>query len=188
MPDVKIYDKIVYRRIEDIIPYENNARINDRAIKALEKTIPAFGFNVPIVIDKNNVIIKGHSRYEALKALGYEALPCIVSDDSEEDAAEERLVDNKTSELAQWDAEKMNMELRELNINLRELDIDVPAIRNGVNQVADVTSQDIERAKHNLSDRIMITAEKQDLIEVHCESCGETFFVNYDEVKKYADE
>ena len=71
MADVKIYGDIVYRMIDDIKPYDNNARINNRAVDALEKMIPVAGFNVPIVIDKNNVIIKGHSRYEALKQMGY---------------------------------------------------------------------------------------------------------------------
>ena len=187
MPDVKLYDKIVYRRIEDIVPYDNNARINERAVNALKKTVPEIGFNVPIVIDKNNVIIKGHSRYQALKDMGYEAIPCIVSDDSAEDAAEERLVDNKSSELAQWDQDKLNTELREMSLNLRDMDIDVPMIRTGVNQVADVTQKNIQDAQNGMRDNLRVTSEMQDLIEVHCEACGETFFVNYAEVTKYAD-
>lgn len=186
MSNVKIYDQIVYRRIEDIIPYDNNARINDRSIQALENIVPVVGFNVPIVIDRNNVIIKGHSRYEALKALGYEAVPCIVSDDDEQDAAEERMVDNKSSELAEWDGEKMNSELREMNINLRSMNIDVPMVRTGVNNVPDVTQRDMDGARQRIADNLRITAERQDLIEVHCDSCGETFFMNYAEVNKYA--
>lgn len=188
MADVKIYDQIVYRRIEDLIPYENNARINDRAVDALEKMIPTAGFNVPIVITKDNVIIKGHSRYEALKKLGYDAVPCIVSDDDEKDAMEERLVDNKTSEQATWDNEKLNSELRELTINLREMHIDVPMIRTGVNQVPDVTAGDMEMAKHNLAKKVSTTEEKQELMEVHCESCGQAFFVRPREVAKYVGE
>lgn len=185
MAKVKVYDTIVYRRIEDIKPYDNNARVNDRAVDALEKMIPVAGFNVPIVIDKNNVIIKGHSRYEALKRLGYDAVPCIISEDSEEDAAEERLVDNKSSELATWDGEKLNSELRELNINLREMKIDVPMVRTGVNEMANVTKQDIESAKARLAQKVETTQERQELMEVHCESCGETFFVRPQEVQKY---
>lgn len=187
MPDVKLYDKIVYRRIEDIIPYDNNARINERAVEALKKTVPEIGFNVPIVIDKNNVIIKGHSRYQALKDMGYEAIPCIVSDDSTEDAAEERLVDNKSSELATWDQDKLNTELREMSVNLRDMNVDVPMVRTGVNQVADVTRKNIEDAQRDMRENLRVTSERQDLVEVHCDSCGETFFVNYAEVNKYAD-
>lgn len=185
MADIKVYDQIVYRRIEDLIPYDNNARINDRAVGALEKMIPVAGFNVPIVITKDNVIIKGHSRYEALKKLGYEAVPCIVSDDSEQDAMEERLVDNKTSEQATWDGEKLNQELRECTINLRDMNIDVPMVRIGVEEIRDVTKGDIDSAKVNLAKKVETTQERQRLIEVHCEACGETFFVRPEEVQKY---
>lgn len=187
MADIRIYDKIVYVPLDEIIPYDGNARINDRAINALEKTLPKIGFNVPILLDRNKVIIKGHSRYEALKAMGYDAAPCIISDDSDEDAAEERLVDNKASELATWENEKLNTELRELPINLRDMGIDVPVVRVGVNEVSDVTQKNVEDARKNIEHNLRITAEKQDLIEVHCEHCGETFFVNYEEVNRYAD-
>lgn len=185
MAEIKIYDKIVYVPIEEIIPYENNARINNRAVDALEKIVPVAGFNVPIVITKDKVIIKGHSRYEALKKLGYDLVPCIISDDDEKDAMEERLVDNKSSELAIWDGEKLNSELRELNINLRDMNIDVPMVRTGVEEVADVTKQDMERAKSNLAQKMETTQERQQLIEVHCEACGQMFFMKPQEVQKY---
>ncbi len=186
MSEIKIYDKIVFKRIEDIIPYENNARVNDRAVKALANAIPRMGFNVPIVIDKHNVIIKGHSRYFALKQMGYEAIPCIVSDDDDKDAAEERLVDNKTSEQAIWDSDKLNQELREMKIDLREMEIDVPAVRNGVDQIRDVTQEDIQRAQTKMIDNRTSPRDSQDLIEVHCDSCGEAFFINYEEVRRNA--
>lgn len=182
--EIKVYDKIVYRKIEDLIPYENNPRVNDRAVNALVKDIPVMGFNVPIVIDKNNVIIKGHSRYEALKKLGYEAVPCIVSDEDEAGVAEDRVLDNKVSELSEWDSEKRNCELREMKIDLRAMDISVPLVRNGVNQVQDVTKRDVESAQKHLVDERRTAQEKQDLIEVHCDHCGETFYVNYQEVAR----
>lgn len=183
---VKVYGEIVYRRIEDLVPYENNPRVNDRAVSALVEDIPVMGFNVPIVIDKNNVIIKGHSRYEALKRLGYEAAPCIVSDEDEDGVAEDRILDNKVSELSEWDEEKRNCELREMKIDLRQMGVSVPLVRNGVNQVRDVTKNDVEKQQRRLVEDRKTSREKQDLIEVHCDHCKETFFVSLEEVEKYA--
>lgn len=184
---IKIYDKIVYKKLDDLIPYDNNARYNERAVKALENDIPVMGFNVPIVIDRNNVIVKGHSRYEALKKLGYDAAPCIVIDGDEKQVAEERLVDNKVSELSTWDADKLNNELREMNINLREMQIDVPAVRSGVDELMPVNESEVNGAERKiLVDDIMQRGHKR-MIEVHCENCGETFFVDEAEVERFAE-
>ena len=82
---IKCYNKIVCREIGEIKPYEQNARVNDKAIDALVKAIPVMGFNVPIVIDKNNVIVKGHSRFEALKRLGIDLVPCLIIDGTDDE-------------------------------------------------------------------------------------------------------
>lgn len=148
---IKAYDSVVYKRIEEIIPYENNARNNEAAINALVKAIPVMGFNVPIVLDKNNVIVKGHSRYEALKRLDVELVPCIIIDGSEEDIAEERLVDNKLSELAVWDEEKLKYELREMNIDLGKFDVQVPQIKPAASVVADVTEAQVQRTEDRVA-------------------------------------
>ena len=185
--NIKVYKDITYRKIDELIPYENNARFNERAIEALVNSIPKMGFNVPIVIDRNNVIVKGHSRYEALKKLGYDAVPCIVVDGDEKQTAEERLVDNKVSELSTWDNEKLNSELREMNINLREMHIDVPAVRNDVQEVAPVTGAEVSGAQSKLLYDDIMTRGRKQMIEVHCDGCGETFFVNQEEVERYAE-
>lgn len=102
-------------KINDLKEYENNPRINDGAVEAVANSIKEFGFKVPIVIDKNNVIIAGHTRLKASKLLGLEKVPCIVADDlTEEQIKGFRLVDNKTSELAEWDIDKLEIELAEL--------------------------------------------------------------------------
>lgn len=67
--------------IADLIPYENNPRRNDEAVGAVAKSIEQFGFKVPIVIDKENIIVAGHTRYKAALQLGIEKIPCIVADD-----------------------------------------------------------------------------------------------------------
>lgn len=102
--------------IEKIIPYWNNARNNSKAIKPVEESIKKFGFNQPIVVDKNLEIICGHTRYYALMNLGYKEVPCIVADLDEEKARQYRIADNKTSEFATWDEEKLIRELRTMNV------------------------------------------------------------------------
>lgn len=183
---VKLFDNIVYKKTEEIIPYEGNPRINGRAIDALVEVIPEFGFNQPIVIDRNNVIIKGHSRYEAMKRMGCEAIPCIVTDNDDEINAENRLLDNKLHELSEWDSEKLNCELREMKIDLRSMKVDVPAVKGSKELSTDVQQRDIAKAESKLITERKPTSSQQDLIEVHCEYCGESFFVSRVEVEKYA--
>ena len=72
---------IIEMSVENIHPYENNPRINDQAVDAVAKSIKDFGFKVPIVIDKDNVIVTGHTRYKASLKLGLETVPCIKADD-----------------------------------------------------------------------------------------------------------
>ena len=73
--------EVLDKNIEDIIPYENNPRKNDVAVDAVAKSIQEFGFKVPIVIDKNNVIVCGHTRYKASIKLGLKTVPCVIAND-----------------------------------------------------------------------------------------------------------
>ena len=111
---------IVEKKLKEIKPYEKNARKNDDAVKYVAESIRQFGFKVPIVIDKDNVIVAGHTRYKASKELGLESVPCIVADDlTEEQIKAYRLADNKVSEVAEWDFDLLGEELADI------LDIDI---------------------------------------------------------------
>lgn len=102
-------------RTLDLIPYEKNPRYNDGAVDAVANSIKEFGFKVPIVIDKDNVIVAGHTRVKAALQLGLEKVPCIVADDlTPEQVAAFRLADNKTGELAAWNYELLDEELKRL--------------------------------------------------------------------------
>lgn len=106
---------IVEKKITELKEYENNPRHNENAIDAVAASIKEFGFKVPIVIDENNVIIAGHTRRKSAEKLGMTIVPCIVADDlTPEQIKAFRLADNKVSELAGWDFEKMEQELAEL--------------------------------------------------------------------------
>ena len=102
-------------KIEEIHPYENNPRFNKDAESKVAASIKKFGFKNPILVDKDNVIIAGHTRLEAAKKLKLEEVPCIVASDlTEKQAKALRLADNKVAEFSTWDYLKLDQELAEL--------------------------------------------------------------------------
>ena len=107
-------------KVEDLKPYANNPRFNDDAVEYVAKSIKEFGFKVPMVIDKNNEIVAGHTRYKASLELGLKEVPCIVADDlTDEQIKAFRLADNKVAEKAEWNFELLDEELDKiLNINM----------------------------------------------------------------------
>lgn len=116
-------------KIEDIKPYENNPRHNDEAVEGVKESIKQFGFKIPIVIDKNNVIVCGHTRYKASVALGLNEIPCIRADDLTDDQIKAfRIADNKVSEVAEWDIEKLQIELEDISIDMSSFGIDLDSI------------------------------------------------------------
>ena len=101
--------------LKNLKPYENNPRKNDDAVKYVAESIKEFGFKVPIVIDKNNVIVAGHTRYKAAKKLKMSEVPCIIADDlTDEQIKAFRLADNKVAEKAEWDFDLLNAELDDI--------------------------------------------------------------------------
>lgn len=107
-------------RIEDITPYENNPRQNDEAVEPVMHSIREFGFKVPVVVDRDQIIIAGHTRYKAAVKLGLKEIPCIVAEDLDDEKVRAfRLADNKTAELSRWDEDLLQKELAQI------LDIDM---------------------------------------------------------------
>lgn len=107
--------KYEYRKLDEIKPYEKNPRRNDQAVDAVAKSIQEFGFNVPIVIDRNGVIVAGHTRYKAAVKLGLGGVPCVsVNDLTEKQVKAYRLADNKVAELSAWDFGILNEELEDI--------------------------------------------------------------------------
>lgn len=105
--------------VNKLIPYANNPRNNDEAVAYVARSIREFGFRNPVIIDKNNVIVAGHTRVRAAKELGMEKVPCIRADDLTEDQIRAfRLADNKVAEIAAWDMDKLEIELEEINLDL----------------------------------------------------------------------
>lgn len=114
----------MYLAVEEIKPYKNNPRINKKAVKVVADSIKEYGFKNPIVVDKDKVIIVGHTRLEASKVLGLEKVPVIIAEDLSEDQVKGfRIMDNKSSEFAEWDYSKLLDEIEDLRGN--DFDIDL---------------------------------------------------------------
>lgn len=110
-------------KIAEIKPYEKNARKNDEAVEYVIKSIEQCEYIAPIILDENNVILAGHTRYKALKKLGYKEAECVIKEGlSEEQKKKYRLLDNKTAEFAEWDFDLLKDELEDLDFE--DLDID----------------------------------------------------------------
>ena len=130
---------IVEKKLGELQPYENNPRKNDTAVPYVAESIKRYGFKVPIVIDKDGVIVAGHTRYLASIELGLETVPCIVADDlTDEEIKEFRLVDNKTSEFAGWDFDMLEAELQELDFDGYDFGFDIDTIEDDNNEIKEV--------------------------------------------------
>ena len=111
--------EIVYKSVSELKPYENNPRDNSKAIDKVAESIKEFGFKVPIVIDKDDVIVTGHTRLKASEKLGLKEVPCIIANDlTEKQIKAFRLADNKVSDYSIWDNKKLLQELEELNFDI----------------------------------------------------------------------
>ena len=120
-------------KIADLKPYENNPRNNDEAVDAVAESIKQFGFKIPMVIDQDNVIVCGHTRYKSSKKLGLTEVPCIRANDlTEEQIKAFRLADNKVAEQATWNIEKLSVELSEIDdIDMSNFGFEIEEIDTG---------------------------------------------------------
>lgn len=152
--------EIVNKNINNLKPYEKNPRINDEAVKYVMESIKQFGFKVPIVIDSNDVIVCGHTRYKAAKKLKLDKVPCVIADDlTEEQIKAYRLADNKVAEKAEWDFNLLNDELEDLiNFDMELLGFDDDVLEDNAEKVeeddfdVETEIEDIEEPTSKLGD------------------------------------
>lgn len=150
--------------IDDIKPYENNPRDNDDAVDAVANSIKRFGWQQPIVVDNDGVIVAGHTRYKAAKKLGLKYVPVVqaIHDDgtplTDEEIKAYRLADNKTNELATWDDELLEDELIGIDdIDMSQFGFD--DFDKEANDEADVDSLDLS---DNVEEKFELKVECQD--------------------------
>ena len=152
--------------LSELKPYDKNPRRNDKAVSGVLKSIQTFGFKIPLVVDKDNVIVCGHTRYKAAQKLGLEKVPCIIADDlSEEQIKAFRLVDNKTAELAEWDLEKLDKELKTLSTELiAEFSFELPN-QAEINPVEEIIPAKPASKKEFESITFVFSAEQKPIVE-----------------------
>lgn len=145
-----------------ILPYINNPRKNLNVDK-VASSIKEFGFQQPIVIDKNNTIIVGHTRFEAAKKLGLKEVPVQVADLTETQAKAYRIADNRLNEDASWDTKLLNLEFNDLLSKEYNLDLlgftndEVDNLFLKTDEESDKEiNENIDLAEENLSDVKMI--------------------------------
>ncbi len=160
---------IVMKKTSELIEYENNPRNNEVAIDAVAKSIEEFGFKVPIVITKENVIIAGHTRLKASLKLGLATVPCIVADDLTEGQIKAfRLADNKTAELASWDFTKLESELESI-----EMDMSVFGFEDLESKVPDNATDDDFDPSEELTETPYTKKDDIYLLGNHRVMCGD---------------
>lgn len=120
-----IEKKFITLELSELIPYENNPRINDDAVKDVVASIQQCENIDPIEIDENNVILSGHTRLKALQQLGYKDTQCVqISGLTDEQKRKYRLLTNKTGERAEWDLSKLEIELEGLDFEGYDFEFD----------------------------------------------------------------
>ena len=158
--------QVEWLEINSLNPYENNARKNDATIPYLKNSIQRFGFRVPLVIGKGNVVVCGHTRLKAALELGMEKLPCVRADDlTDAELKAFRLADNKVQELSGWDFEKLDAEMEQLKI-----DFDGDMVDFGFGDADNLDPDDF-------FDDAGEKEKKKKTISVTCPDCGKTFEV-----------
>lgn len=172
---------IVYKNINELKPYEKNQRNNNEAVECVANSIKQFNFQNPIIIDKNNVIVAGHTRYKACKKLGIKEVPCVVADDLTDDQIKAyRLADNKVSEIATWDFDLLNDELSDL------VDFDMSAFGF---DLGDTEQEEVEEDNFDVDENIPEEpkAKYGDIYQLgnHRLMCGDS--TSIDDVEKLMD-
>lgn len=152
MKSIMKIEEIEIGKLKD---YANNPRHNENAVDAVAASIEEFGFKVPIIIDKDYVIVAGHTRKKAAEKLGLKTAPCIIADDlTPEQIKAFRLVDNRTSEFAEWDFEKLEEEYSKItNLDMSKFELE------------------LEEMVENYDDYFVDVEPKEDK-EVKCPHCG----------------
>jgi hypothetical protein len=115
---------IEHRNLAEITPYDRNPRQNEPAVEAVARSIAQFGWRQPIVVEQQNVIVVGHTRYKAAQRLGLTAVPVHVATDlTPEQIRAYRIADNKLAELAAGDLDLLPEELAASDAAQFDLDL-----------------------------------------------------------------
>lgn len=183
-----VVNKVVMKKINEIKPYMRNGRKNEKTVKLLVKIIPKVGFNVPIVIDKKGIIVKGHARYIAAIRLGMTEVPCVVTNADEDTVKLNRIADNVVSEFSEWLTDDLLDELQKIDIDFDMSELDLPDFKAGV--VEDANADPVVTSKSSniaVSDKTeaQMPEEIRDnrYYRITCPDCGKMSYIAYKDAK-----
>jgi len=168
-------DELVFLPLKNLKPYENNPRFNQDAVDEVVASIQEFGFRNPIIVDKNNVIVCGHTRYLALKRLKWsEPVPCLVAKElTDEQIKAYRLADNKVGELASWNVDLLLEELdgiADIDMSVFGFDLELPDELEIEKDYEDDLTQEREAHIKFKKWRIPLTADLECFLDAQLES------------------
>lgn len=150
--------KLITKPLSQLKPYSNNPRKNAGAVDAVAESIRQCGYVAPIIVDENNEILAGHTRYKALKKLGYDSAEVIIKEGLTDDQKRKyRILDNKTNELADWDFELLSAEVEDLDFDGFDFGLD---FGDGIDVSDDMFLQDTD-----------VPATKKSK-QINCPHCG----------------
>lgn len=169
--------------IDKIMPYWRNARDNnDKAIETVARSIKEFGYQSPILVDKEMTIIAGHTRYKALKKLGVKVVDVLVSDMDGKKAKEYRIIDNRTTEYSNWIIDNVIAEYEELpNKGLVEELFPQIKVETEPNPLEPAESQ-IEPSESKTAQATGL--QDGDYVDIICPNCFNGFQPTWKEIKQ----
>jgi len=151
--------KVEQIKIEEILPYDQNPRDNSAAVEKVADSIKEFGWQQPIVVDEEKIILAGHTRHLAALSMGEKEVPVLIAKGlTEAQKKAYRIIDNKTSELAEWDKELLKSEF----LALQELDFDLNLTGFDLDEIARMSGEDLMQFDEEL-DEIDESLEFNDL-------------------------
>lgn len=184
--DAKKYEEV---KTAELIPYARNAKSHDAAhVRAIAASIATFGFNDPVEIDENGVILAGHGRVLAAEYLGRETVPCLRlrhMDDNRKRGY--RLANNRLTETSEWQHEILKEELEAIDFEQFEIGEEEmgfggafwegeDSYRDGLGAgVREVSEEDVERAE---AEKGGYARAERGGVEAVCPHCGETFTIS----------
>lgn len=178
-------------KLSEIKPYWRNPRINDLTVEALKRSIEKYGFNTPLVLDEDYVIITGHARYKALTQLDRKEVDCVIAKLDKKQAKEYRIADNKIAELSSWDVDALKLEVREIDgldglpgFSDQELQMVLEEIK--FPEMPAVTPAEIERTASDLGGKFEQQSKTHETayLDVTCPECGEDFSLDISDIER----
>ena len=185
-------DRVQQVDVQSIKPYWRNPRDNQDALEAMKESIERYGYQELISVDQDGVIVTGHLRFKALKALGHKKIDVIVLDHlTPEQIKEFRLVDNKIAEGSRWDPRRLGEELGRgvdrstmIKIGFSDFELDdlelrpLPEIElpdRDQDQV--IINQPGPEQDQDPGDKLKGAGSSDGLVTIYCPECGHAHYV-----------